>query len=136
MTHRTDVAETRAATRLFREMFGVGFVYVAAVLGSSLAIKAFDLPQWGAALLAMAPIAPALLMLKVQLHYLRGCDEFQRRLQSEAVLIASAIVAFASLAYGQLEGMAGFPHISLIWVFPALCVAWSIAALFVRLRYK
>jgi hypothetical protein len=117
-------------------MLGVGVFYLAAVLGASLAIKGFDPPQWVAALLAIAPIAPALLMLAVQLRYMRALDEFQRRVQSEAVLIAAAVVAFATLAYGQLEDMAGFPDISLIFVFPALCIVWSIATLVVRLRYK
>jgi hypothetical protein len=135
MTTLPECATKPAATRLFRDMLGAGAVYLVAVLGASLAIKAFAPPQWIAALLAAAPIAPALLMLGAQLRYMRTLDEFQRRVQSEAVLIAAAIIAFATLAYGQLEDMAGFPDISMMWVFPALCVAWSAATLFVRRRY-
>jgi hypothetical protein len=135
MTNHAEFISKPSAARLLREMFGAGFVYLLAVLGASLAIKAFAPPQWLAALLAAVPIAPALLMLGAQLRYVRSLDEFQRRVHSEAVLIASAVVAFATLAYGQLEGMAGFPNISLMWVFPALCVAWSLATVFVRRRY-
>ena len=131
-----ECAGKPAAKRLFRDMLGAGVVYLAAVLGASLAIKEFDPPQWVSALLAVAPIAPALPMLAVQLRYMRALDEFQRRVQSEAVLIAAAVIAFATLAYGQLEDMAGFPDVSLMFVFPALCIVWSIATLFVRLRYK
>ncbi len=131
-----DHAGKPAAARLFRDMLGAGFVYLAAVLGAGLAIKGFAPPQWGAGLLAVAPIAPALLMLGAQLRYMRALDEFQRRIQSEAVLIAAAVIAFATLAYGQLEDMADFPDISMMWVFPALCIVWSIATVFVRMRYK
>ena len=125
-----------AAATLLRGMLSAGVVYIGAVFCASWAIKAFAPPQWAAALLAAAPIAPALLMLSAQLRYMRTLDEFQRRVQSEAVLIAAAVIAFATLAYGQLEDMAGFPDISLMWVFPALCVVWSAASVVVRLRYR
>jgi hypothetical protein len=135
MTNYAECTGKPAAARLFRDMLGAGIVYIAAVLGASLAIKGLAPPQWVAALLALAPIAPALLMLSAQLRHMRTLDEFQRRVQSEAVLIAAGLTAFATLAYGQLEDMAGFPDISMMWVFPALCVAWSIAKLFVQRRY-
>lgn len=136
MSNYSESAGKPAAARLFRDMFGVGMIYLAAVLGAGLAIKGFAPPQWLAALLAVAPIAPALLMLAAQLRYMRALDEFQRGVQSEAVLIAAAVIAFGTLAYGQLEDMAGFPDLSMMWVFPAFCVVWSAATLFVRLRYK
>jgi hypothetical protein len=135
MTVYTECAGKPAAGRLFRDMLGAGVVYLAAVAGASLAIKGFAPPQWIAGPLAVAPIAPALLMLGAQLRYMRALDEFQRRLQSEAVLIAAAVTAFGTLAYGQLEDMAGFPEISMMWVFPALCIVWSAAMVFVRWRY-
>lgn len=135
MTNYAECTGKPTAVRLFRDMLGAGMVYIGAVLGASVAIKALAPPQWVSALLAAAPIAPALLMLRAQLRYLRTLDEFQRRVESEAVLIAAAFVAFATLAYGQLEDMAGFPHISMMWVFPALCIAWAIATLLVRRRY-
>ncbi len=136
MSNCSESAGKPAAARLFRDMFGAGMIYLTAVLGAGLAIKGFAPPQWLAALLAVAPIAPALLMLAAQLRYMRALDEFQRGVQSEAVLIAAAVIAFGTLAYGQLEDMAGFPDLSMMWVFPAFCVVWSAATLFVRLRYK
>lgn len=136
MTNASERARERAAVRLFREMLLAGLVYAGAVFASSMAIKSFDLPQWVDALLAIAPIAAALLMLNVQLRYMRATDEFERRIQSEAVLIGAAVTAFTTLAYGQLEDLAGFPDISLMFVFPALCIFWSIASVILHLRYK
>ncbi len=136
MTTDTERARERATVRLFSEMLGVGLVYVAAVFGSSMAIKFFDPPQWVSALLAVAPIAPAVLMLSVQLRYMRATDEFERRVSSEAVVIAAAVIAFGTLAYGQLEDLAGFPDISFMFVFPVFCVVWSVASVVLHLRYK
>ena len=135
MSSHVDAAGRQAAGRLFRDILVVGLVYLGATVGGALAIKAYDPPQWIAALLALAPIAPALLMLGAQLRYTRSLDELHRRIHGEAALIAACVIAFATLAYGLLEDLAGFPRVSLVWVFPALCVTWSIANLFVRQKY-
>lgn len=135
MTHHVSAAETRAVGQVFRDMFVAALVYLPTVLGGALAIKWFDPPQWAAALLALAPIGPALLILRAQLRYTRSLDELHRRIHSESMMIAAIVVAFATLGYGLLEDLADFPHVSLLWVFPALCVAWSVANLFVRRKY-
>lgn len=136
MTNEFERARGHAAVRLFREMLGVGFVYVGAVFASSVAIKNFDPPQWVAALLALAPIVPAVFMVGVQLRYMRATDEFERRVQSESLLIAAAVIVFTTLAYGQLEDLAGFPDISLMFVFPAFCIVWSVASIILQMKYK
>jgi len=136
MTTNFEHARGRAAVKLFREMLTIGAVYVGAVFASSMAIKNFDPPQWIAALLAIAPIVPAVFMVGVQLRYMRATDEFERRLQSESLLIATAVIVFASLAYGQLEDLAGFPDVSLMFVFPAFCIVWSIASIVLQWRNK
>lgn len=136
MSVEVDRREARAVGRVFREMLTAGALYIGAVAVVAWIIRTNDLPQWGAALLAIAPTAPALLMLRAQLRYMRGLDELQRRLQSEAVVIAAAILAFGALTYGMLEDLAGFPDISMIWVFPILCLLWSGASVILHLRYR
>ncbi|MCX7360157.1 MAG: hypothetical protein NT015_18710 [Alphaproteobacteria bacterium] len=136
MANDFEHARGRAAVKLFREMLGVGVVYVGAVFASSMAIKHLDPPQWIAAMLALAPMLPAVFMVSVQLRYMRATDEFERRVQSESLLIAAAVVVFASLAYGQLEDLAGFPDVSLMFVFPAFCIVWSVASIVLQWRYK
>jgi hypothetical protein len=95
-----------------------------------------ELPRWAIILIALAPLLPALLMLRAYVVFLNGIDEFQRRIQTDAILISAAVVGFGSFAYGFLEEWAGFPHLPLIWVFPALIGLWGLAACIVRLRYK
>lgn len=125
-----------AAKRYRRDIAIAGAIYVAIVLGAAFAIRNLDLPQWLIAVLAIAPLAPALMMLRAYLTFVRGMDEFQRSLQTEALVIAAAVIVFASFAYGFLEEWAGFPHVPLIWVFPAFAFTFGLAHAFVRRRYK
>jgi len=122
--------------RYMGNMAVASVLYTAAVFGGAFAIRNEDLPQWGVILAALAPLVPALLMLRAYMIFLSGLDEFQRRIQSEAMLYSAAIVGFGSFAYGFLEEWADFPHLPLIWVFPALIGVWGAAACVLRLRYK
>ncbi|HYD89012.1 MAG TPA: hypothetical protein VEA80_16165 [Vitreimonas sp.] len=125
-----------AAKRYRRDIAISGAIYVALVFSAALAIREVELPQWAVIVLSLAPVAPALLMLRAYIVFTRSMDEFQRRLQSEALIIASAFVVFGSFAYGFLEEWADFPHVPLLWVFPAFSAVWGVATIFVRRRYK
>ncbi len=125
-----------AAKRYRRDVAISGALYVACVFGAALAIRNLDLPQWVVIVLSLLPVAPALLMLRAYLVFTRAMDEFQRRLQSEALIVASAITVFGSFAYGFLEEWADFPHVPLIWVFPVFAFVFGIAHIFIRRRYK
>jgi hypothetical protein len=82
------------------------------------------------------PLAPALLMLRAYMIYVNALDEFQRRMQTEAAIIATGIVAFGSFAYGFLEDWADFPRVSVLWVFPVLSFVFGVAHIVIRRRYK
>jgi hypothetical protein len=125
-----------AKRRYQREMAAAAAVYVGVVFAAAFAIRNFDPPQWLAILAALAPVAPALMMLRAYLVYSRALDEFQRRLQTEALIVAAAVVVFGSFAYGFLEEWAEFPHVPLIWVFPAFSVVFGLAHILIRRRYK
>jgi hypothetical protein len=126
----------RAAFAYARDMTIAAVLYMALVIGGALAIKDGSLPRWAIIAVALAPLLPALMMLRAYATFLSRIDEFQRRIQTDAILISAAIVGFGSFAYGFLEEWAGFPHLPLIWVFPALIGFWGLAACIVRLRYK
>ena len=122
----------QAARRYRRDIAVAGALYVALVFGAALAIRNFDPPQWVVIVLALLPVAPALLMLRAYLVFMRSMDEFQRRLQTEALIVATAITVFGSFAYGFLEEWADFPHVPLIWVFPVFAFVFGIAHVFIR----
>ena len=125
-----------AAKRYNRDMLIAGGIYAACVFVGAFAIDNYDLPQWTVIGLALLPLLPALLMLRAYVVFINAVDEFQRRIQSEAVMVAAGVVGFGSFAYGFLEEWAGFPHLPLIWVLPALIGFWGVALCIVRLRYK
>lgn len=131
-----DPRETHAAVRLMRETLIAGVIYAAAYVAAIYAIKALGPPQWLAAVIALLPLLPAWLMLRAELRYLHGLDEMKRRMHSEAVVIATGALLFVSLAYGSLQDMAGFPALSLWWVFPIFCVLQCVANMIVYLRYR
>ena len=128
---------SKPAARRYRRDIAVAFViYVALVIGAALAIRNLAPPQWLVIVLALAPVAPMLMMLRAYLVFVRAVDEFQRRLQSEAVAIAAAVTLFASFAYGFLEEWADFPHVPLIWVFPVFSFVFGMAHVLIWMRYK
>ena len=123
------------AQRYVREMIIAGVLYSVVVFAGAYATR-MDLPDWVIVIAAIAPLLPALLMLRAYITFVNGVDEFQRRIQSEAVMIAAGVTGFGTFTYGFLEEWAGLPHLPLIWVLPILIGSWGIALCIVRLRYK
>ncbi|MEZ5958707.1 MAG: hypothetical protein R3C27_16010 [Hyphomonadaceae bacterium] len=138
MTCEIEGATKKVARQYFRDMLGACLAYVGVLVVSVFVVRRMDPPQWVAIGLALASAAPALLMLRAFLRRLQGLDEFQRRVELEALAVAAAVVGLGSFTYGFLQSFANFPQIDdvLLWVFPALCFTWGIAQFFVRRRYK
>jgi len=120
-------------TRAMTVAFGL---YMTLVIAGAIAIRVLEPPQWALIVLALAPLAPALMMLRAYLIYTSALDEFQRRLQSQALIVAAAFVVFGSFAYGFLEEWANFPHLPLIWVFPVFAFTFGIAHFVIWRRYQ
>jgi hypothetical protein len=129
-------AMTPAARRYAREFLIAMMLYAAAVIALALIVNRLPPPAWATIPLALVPMAPLLLALRAYLVFFRAMDELQRRIQSEAMLIALALVGFGTLAYGFLEGFADFPRLHVIFVFPAMIAVWGVAVAFVSRRYK
>ena len=86
--------------------------------------------------LALVPAFASIGIVRAYLVGLRELDEFQRRLQYEAIIIAAAATAFASVAYGFLEFWAGFPHVSAFCAMLVMVGAFSLAVVFLNLRHR
>jgi cation transport ATPase len=135
MSQETSETAKRAARRYTREMVIAFALYALVVVAGVYALKSLALPQWAVVCIALAPLAPALLMLRAYATYVNAIDEFQRRIQMEAIMVSAAIVGFGSFAYGFLEEWAGFPRFPLILVLPALIGIWGLAVCIIRMRY-
>lgn len=123
------------AQRYAREMILASVLYALVVFAGAYATR-LDVPHWVIVVAAVLPILPALMMLRAYITFVNGIDEFQRRIQSEAVMIAAGVTGFGTFTYGFLEEWAGFPHLPLIWVLPILIGSWGVALCFIRLKYK
>jgi uncharacterized membrane-anchored protein len=131
-------APPRVAKRYVRDMLVAALAYVGVLLPAVFVVRHLEPPQWVAIILALASAGPALLMIRAYMRRFNGIDEFQRRVEMESILVATAVVGFASFTYGFLQSFAGFPTIedALLWVFPALWFVFGIAQFFVRRRYQ
>ena len=134
--HVRGTAMTPASKRYARG-FGIAMtLYAIAVVGLTIVAHRLHPPAWATIPLALLPMLPLLFAFRAYLIYFRAMDELQRRIQSEALLIAMALVGFGTLAYGFLEGFADLPPLPVIYVFPAMVMVWGVATSCVARRYK
>ena len=90
------------------------------------------------ALVAVLPVLPLALMMRAALRYLREIDELQRRIETEAIGIASLLVSLLFFAGGLLQKAQVFDvdaGAAMIWVFPLLCAIYGIAKMILTRRY-
>jgi hypothetical protein len=132
-------SKSPAAFKQYRRDFLIATVLYTVVLFASVSVlQRMELPKWAVVLVALAPVAPVALMLRAYLTVLGKMDELQRRIQSEAILIAAGVVGFGSFAYGFLEGANVLPSIpgALLWILPAMIAVWGVALPYVSRRYS
>lgn len=90
------------------------------------------------AIIAISPALAILMLMWAALRYLREIDELQRRIETEAIGIASLLVSVVYFAGGLLE-KAKVLHFdagaAMIWVFPLLMLTYGVAKYFVTKRY-
>ena len=76
---------------------------------------------------------------EVQFRHIRDSDELQRRIELEAVSVATALVSMLYFAGGLLQ-MAKVIDIpsgqAMFWVFPMICLVYGLAKAFVAGRYR
>jgi succinate-acetate transporter protein len=87
--------------------------------------------------IALLPVLPIVFVVRAMVRKLLDGDELERRMQLEAVSIASISVGLLSFAAGFM-GMAGVFHVEhdLLMVLPALFLAYGAALWWVRRRYQ
>ncbi|MDZ4377492.1 MAG: hypothetical protein U0973_04940 [Xanthomonadaceae bacterium] len=95
-------------------------------------------PVWRA-LVALVPMAPITWMIRVQVAMILARDELQRRIDLEAIAIASIGVGLGSLGLALLI-VARVWDVSgrsaLLWVLPALLLSYGLARYWVARRYR
>jgi len=106
-------------------------LYTAVLFGSIALAKQMD-PGATRTVLLLTPMIPVLLAVWAIARQFARMDEFVRLRSLEGLAIAAGVTAGLSLTYGFLES-AGFPKISMFWVWPVMGATWGLYAIHFRL---
>lgn len=118
--------EREGNRKYFIELFGSMALY-AAVLFGSISFGRPMQPGLVRTLLLLSPMLPlGLAIWAIARHFMR-VDEFVRLRTLESLSIAAGVTAALSLTYGFLES-AGFPKVSMGWVWPVMGMIWGLHA--------
>lgn len=110
------------------------FAYIALLVGSLFVLPQVSDPL-ARTLVALSPMLPAVLLVFTVVRQLRRIDEFQQRIQLEALGLAFAGTAVLSFGYGFLENV-GFPELTMFAVWPLMATLWVIGLCISHLRYR
>jgi hypothetical protein len=112
--------------------------YLVLLVVSLLLLKQVEAPALRAAA-ALLPVVPIALTLRAIVRYIRDADELQRRIELEAVSLATALVSLVYMAGGflQLAKVIDIPSgVAMIWVFPLLCATYGLLKAVVARRFR
>lgn len=115
--------EREAKRKYFWEL-GLSMVLYAVVLAVSLRVTGKMADGLARTLLALAPAVPVFITVWVIARQFRRMDEFVRLRSLESIAVAAAVTAGLTFTYGFLES-AGFPRLSMFWVWGIMGITWG-----------
>ena len=124
--------------RYLREFVPAVLAYVLLVLASAWLLKRVE-PSWLRAVVALLPVPPIALALRAIMRHVRDADELQRRIELEAISIATACVSLAYLSGGFLQAAKVIDIAAadaMIWMFPLVCLSYGVAKIAVSRRFS
>lgn len=115
----------RDANRKYRlELLSALVAYMLVLVGSILYAKGMD-NGTARTLLLITPVVPLMLAVWAIARHFGRMDEFVRLRSLEGLAIAAAVTAGLTFTYGFLEN-AGFPKVSMFWVWPIMGSVWAL----------
>ena len=136
--HCDEMYAQPAGKRYIRALLPIMGFYSLALFASIWVIKQGIASIPLRAVIAVSPALAILMLMWAALRYLREIDELQRRIETEAIGIASMLVSVLYFAGGLLD-KAKVLHFDaasvMIWVFPLLMLCYGAAKFFVTKRY-
>jgi hypothetical protein len=132
-----DTGTPALRKRYLREILPPILGYIVVLFLSMWLLKRIELP-WLRAAVALSPVVPLALAIRAIVHYIRDADEMQRRIELEAVSIATAFVSLLYMAGGflQLAKVIDIPAgVAMLWVFPLVGLTYGLGKVAVMRRY-
>jgi hypothetical protein len=127
----TTMKEREANSKYRVELLSSMLLYVGVLLGSIFLAKGME-PGPMRTVLLITPMVPLMLAVWAIARHFRRMDEFMRLRALESLAIAAGVTAGLSLTYGFLES-AGFPKLSMFWVWTVMGATWGLYACLHRL---
>ncbi|MEO8809925.1 MAG: hypothetical protein ABI386_06740 [Rhodanobacter sp.] len=122
--------------RYVREFFPAMAAYVVLLFVSQAMLGHVHALAWKT-IIVLLPVLPIVLVVRAMVRLILASDELERRLQLEAISIASLSVGLLSFAAAFLRGAGLLPiDNALMWVLPALFGVYGIASWWVRRRFR
>ena len=117
----------REALKKYRLELGAAMVVYAGALIGSIHLGRPMEPGLARTLLLLSPALPLVLTIWAIVRQFGRMDEFVRLRSLENFAIAGALTAGLTFTYGFLE-TAGFPKLSMFWVWSLMGAAWAVIA--------
>lgn len=136
--HCDEMYAQPAARRYIRALWPIMIAYAITLYLSMWLIKRGIESIPLRAVVAVLPALAIVLLMRAALRYLREIDELQRRIETEAIGIASLLVSVLYFAGGLLQKAKVVDldaAAAMIWVFPLLCGIYGIAKMILTRRY-
>ncbi|GAB3737194.1 hypothetical protein GCM10028862_22420 [Luteimonas pelagia] len=127
--------------RYVREFIPAMALYAVIVFACGWALKG---PLAGAeplvrGLVSVLPLAPIALVLRAIVRVIRDSDELQRRIDLEAIAVATLVVGTGYFTLGLMDaaGVIEVPgEVALLWALPLLSLTYGISKLVATRRYR
>ena len=124
----------QAARRYRNEFFAAMAVYMVTVLLAGRWLRTHP-DSTGRVAVALAPLLPIIFALWALVRFYLRLDELHRRMQVESLAFAFTGTALLVITYGFLE-TAGFPKLTMWWVWTVMAVLWLVGRLIGVRRYR
>ncbi len=134
----TCIAPPGITRRYLRELLVTMTAYALVLAFSLWLLRRVDPPLLRAAI-ALLPLLPIALAVRVIVRFTRALDEMQQRIEFESIAIAAVVVSLLYLTAGLLQSADLFQlpgEVAMMWVFPLIASAYGVARGFVARRYE
>jgi len=132
---KKEGTQVRANMNRYMRRFAITMTgYIVFLFGSSYLLDRVE-SRILSILIAMLPMIPVFYGMWAFMQWVRSLDEFQQRIQFEAIAFSLGMTAMITFTVGFLEN-AGIPQPGLIWVFPMIIMFWGVGQFIASRRYE
>lgn len=131
---QTSSASNFSGRQYFVELFGAFLIYAAVLFGTIGRVEDAE-PGLVKMALALAPVAPLILVFWAIMRQYNRSDEMHKRMVREAFALGSVIFGWLLIIWGFAQN-GGAPQVPAIFMAPALIGLWGVCTPIVIRRYK